>query len=358
MLRVAPLRSLYGIRSSAWLVPLVDDEACLTAEVPDNPFFTFLVNIRNECVYNETMPASTRRCGACSQMSLVMSYWCRNSVASTAVATGVARMRRHCSTVPHNLEHASGSAFWCDVGRQDYMRVLAWQQGMVADRLAAIAGQKAVSHNIPDVFIAVEHDPVYTLGRGAKLHHLNFELDTPPLPIHRVERGGEVTYHGPGQAVVYPVLNLSRHKQDLRWYVTLLEDVIIATLGHWGLPGHRMPTLPGVWVGGAKVAQVGIAASKWHTWHGIAVNVHPDMAHFEHIVPCGISEHPVTSMHRLLAASCAPADTKPPLPTVQQVHEQLQLHFAHKLRVKMLHPDAQQQTALLGGTAEGAGGRA
>ncbi len=233
------------------------------------------------------------------------------------------------------------------------MKVLTWQQAMVAARLAAIAGQKSVSHSHPDVLLAVEHDPVYTLGRGAKLHHLRFELDTPPLPIHRVERGGEVTYHGPGQAVVYPVLNLSRHKQDLRWYVTLLEDVIIATLAHWGLLGHRMPSLPGVWVNNAKVAQVGIAASKWHTCHGIAVNVNPDMTHFHHIVPCGISEHPVTSLHALLEQG-GQHSAEGGLPTVAQVHAELQKQFAHHLDVKLLQASTEEQQALLqGGEGEG-----
>jgi len=265
----------------------------------------------------------------------------RISLPNTAQA---ARPHRRCaSSVSEPLKYVAGTAIWCDIGHQDYMRVLSLQQSMVAQRLAAIAGQKSVAHSLPDVLLAVEHEPVYTLGRGAKLHHLRFELDTPPLPIHRVERGGEVTYHGPGQAVVYPVLNLSRHKQDLRWYVTLLEDVIICTLAKWGQQGHRMPDLPGVWVGGAKVAQVGIAASKWHTCHGIAVNVHPDMAHFRHIVPCGISEHPVTSLHALLQDQHPPA----PPPTVAQVHAELKANFAEKMGVDMLQVSAEDQAALL-----------
>jgi lipoyl(octanoyl) transferase len=118
----------------------------------------------------------------------------------------------------------------------------------------------------------------------------------PPIELHRVERGGEVTYHCPGQLVGYPILNLQRHQPDLHWYLRQLEAVLIEVLGCYGLQGDRIPGLTGVWVEGHKVAAIGVSASRWITMHGFALNVCPDLSGFRRIVPCGIADRPVGSL--------------------------------------------------------------
>lgn len=159
----------------------------------------------------------------------------------------------------------------------------------------------------PDLVLMLEHPHVYTLGRGASESHLKFDpqqqqtsLLPAPVDVHRVERGGKITYHGPGQLVVYPLLDLCRYNKDLHWYVTTIEDVIIDVLAHFGFEAGRAKGYPGVWVGDKKVAQVGMNCNRWYTMHGFAINVAPDMEFFNFIVPCGIFDKDVTSIERLL----------------------------------------------------------
>jgi lipoyl(octanoyl) transferase len=146
------------------------------------------------------------------------------------------------------------------------------------------------------VLILLEHPPVYTLGQGSNSGFLKFEIDKSQYDVHRVERGGEVTYHCPGQLVGYPILNLQRYYKDLHWYLRQLEEVIIRVLAIYGLQGERIPAFTGVWLQGRKVAAIGIKVSRWITMHGFALNVCPDMTGFERIVPCGISDKPVGSL--------------------------------------------------------------
>ncbi len=148
----------------------------------------------------------------------------------------------------------------------------------------------------PDVLWLLEHPPVYTLGTGATLAHLRFDPAQAPAPLYRCDRGGEVTYHAPGQLVGYPVLNLRRHQPDLHWYLRQLEAVLIAVLVHYGLPATRQPGLTGVWVEGRKLAAIGVAAKRWISTHGFALNVCPDLQGFQAIVPCGIRDRPVGSL--------------------------------------------------------------
>lgn len=156
-----------------------------------------------------------------------------------------------------------------------------WQRQLVANYITN-------SEYETDTLILLEHPPVYTLGQGSDPKFLKFDAEANDYELHRVERGGEVTYHAPGQVVGYPILNLKRHRTDLHWYLRQLEEVIILTLAKYGLKGDRIPGMTGVWIGNQKVAAIGIKVSRWVTMHGFALNVCPDMSGFERIVPCGL----------------------------------------------------------------------
>lgn len=181
-------------------------------------------------------------------------------------------------------------------GLVDYAAALAWQQTLVAQRIAA---------EIPDSLVLLEHPPVFTLGRGGDERYL---LDPGQVPVHRVGRGGEVTFHGPGQLVGYPILDLKRHGKDVHRYLRLLEDVLIATLAAWNIAATRRDGLTGVWAGTDKVASIGIGVRRWITFHGFALNVNTDLSYFSAIVPCGLPGVRMTSMQELLKEEL-PLDT-------------------------------------------------
>ena len=163
---------------------------------------------------------------------------------------------------------------------------------------------------VADAVLLLEHPPVFTLGRGATEDNIKFDRSSAASTsgqfpdVHRVERGGEVTYHGPGQLVMYPVINLNRHKRDLHWYMRQCEEVVIRTLADYGIEGTRDPEYTGVWVAGGtrKIAAMGFSVSRWVTMHGLALNVDADLTPFDFIVPCGIDEagRGVTSMREQL----------------------------------------------------------
>jgi lipoyl(octanoyl) transferase len=140
----------------------------------------------------------------------------------------------------------------------------------------------------PDTLLLLEHQPCYTLGRGASTAHLGFDPERPPLPLFRIDRGGEVTHHLPGQLVLYPVLDLQRHGADLHRYLRALEAVVIDVLAALGLAGERCPGLTGVWLEGRKVAAIGVGARRWVSQHGLALNVDCALEGFGRIVPCGL----------------------------------------------------------------------
>jgi lipoyl(octanoyl) transferase len=173
-------------------------------------------------------------------------------------------------------------------GLMPYLDAHRWQRSLLTERIH--------DPSLDDVLILLEHPPVYTLGQGSNSDFLKFEIDKSQYDVHRVERGGEVTYHCPGQLVGYPILNLQRYYKDLHWYLRQLEEVIIRVLAVYGLQGERIPAFTGVWLQGRKVAAIGIKVSRWITMHGFALNVCPDMTGFERIVPCGISDKPVGSL--------------------------------------------------------------
>ncbi|GIL53867.1 hypothetical protein Vafri_9383 [Volvox africanus] len=182
----------------------------------------------------------------------------------------------------------------------DYEQAWAWQRALL-DRAAAVAADGG-PRGCRNAVLLLQHPPVYTLGAGSTTDHLRFTPGTSTIPLHRTERGGEVTYHGPGQLVMYPILDLQALKPDLHWYLRQLEEVVIQALDAVsGIQGERIEGLTGVWVDGAKVAAIGVRAKKWVSYHGLALNVVTDLSPFNRIVPCGIANRPVTSVKRLLA---------------------------------------------------------
>lgn len=164
----------------------------------------------------------------------------------------------------------------------------------------ALVEQRRQSPDLDDILLLVEHPPVYTLGQGSTTDFLKFDPTRSPIPLIRIERGGEVTHHCPGQIVGYPILNLRRHRPDLHWYLRQLEEVMIQAIAPLGLVGERIDGLTGVWVEGRKVAAIGIKVSRWITMHGFALNVCPDLSGFQQIVPCGIGDRPVGSLRDFL----------------------------------------------------------
>ena len=184
-----------------------------------------------------------------------------------------------------------------DVGRASYEPVWRLQHELVRRRKAGTVG---------DVLVLVEHEPVITLGRSADGSNITASPDRLRrlgVEVRRVERGGDVTYHGPGQLVGYPILDLRAHRKDVRWYVRSLEEVLIRSLGDFGIEAERDPENIGVWVDGKKIAAIGARIEKWVTYHGFALNVDPQMSHFDLIVPCGIPDRSATSMAQVSGAS-------------------------------------------------------
>ncbi|WIA14326.1 hypothetical protein OEZ85_002856 [Tetradesmus obliquus] len=183
-----------------------------------------------------------------------------------------------------------------------YDQAWAWQKQRVAELCTAATADRR------DTVFLLQHPPVYTLGAGSSEAHVKFDLQQPPHPLYRTERGGEVTYHGPGQLVMYPILDLTRHQQDLHWYLRGLEEVVVRALTDTsGLQGQRIEGLTGVWVDGHKLAAIGVRARKWVTYHGLALNVATALGPFSHITPCGIADRPVGSVKTALARAAAAA---------------------------------------------------
>jgi lipoyl(octanoyl) transferase len=199
---------------------------------------------------------------------------------------------------------------------------LAWshQRSLVEARIA--------NPDLPDVLLLLEHPPVYTLGTGSDIKFIKFNLDKTDKEVYRIERGGEVTYHCPGQLVGYPILNLRYYRQDLHWYLRQLEEVILQTIAIYGLSGERIAGLTGVWVEGYKIAAIGIKVSRWITYHGFAINVCPDLSGFAEIIPCGIANKPVGSLQQFL-----------PNISLMQVQQDLSRVFASVFGVELFSLD-------------------
>jgi len=174
-----------------------------------------------------------------------------------------------------------------EAGLVPYGEALNRQRQLAEDRIAG-----RLDH---DVLLLLEHPPVVTLGRNSHAAHL---LQPAGIEVFEVERGGDVTFHGPGQLVGYPILDLSAYKRDLHWYLRTLEQALIEALGYLDIPAERNPGYTGVWTRGKKIASIGIHVKQWVTWHGFALNVATDLADFDRIVPCGIPGVVMTSVEK------------------------------------------------------------
>jgi lipoyl(octanoyl) transferase len=188
------------------------------------------------------------------------------------------------------------------------MQLLTTQLGTVPYAIALelqrdVARRRITGEIDEDVLLLLEHLPVVTLGRTAKEAHIVSSperLRARGVEVHEVERGGDVTFHGPGQLVGYPIFDLKRHRQDLHWYLRQVEEALIVALAEVGIEADRHPGYTGVWTQGRKIASIGVHARDWVTWHGFALNVMTDLSYFDLIVPCGIPQVQMTSVAREL----------------------------------------------------------
>ncbi|MBE9227313.1 lipoyl(octanoyl) transferase LipB [Phormidium sp. LEGE 05292] len=216
-----------------------------------------------------------------------------------------------------NIKEKSRFCWLFNQGLVDYKVAWEWQRSLVAARREQA--------DLPDVLILLEHSSVYTLGTGATQEFIKFNLDKSDYQVYRIERGGEVTYHCPGQLVGYPILNLRHYRQDLHWYLRQLEEVLIRVLASYDLPGERLPGYTGVWLSGCKVAAIGVKVSRWITMHGFALNICPDLTGFSRIVPCGIADKPVGSLSQFI-----------PDITVEEVRGKVAIAFAEVFGVPLV----------------------
>jgi lipoate-protein ligase B len=188
----------------------------------------------------------------------------------------------------------NGKGYIIDLGLFDYQKAWDLQRHLWAKRVAG---------ELPDLLLLLEHPHVITLGRRGNRSHLVASaeiLETMNIPLFHIERGGDVTYHGPGQLVAYPILNLKSYGYRVIRYVDQLEEVILRTLKDFGMEGERDSLNRGVWVNGEKIASLGVTIKRWVSFHGLAVNYETDLSYFDLIHPCGLVGGKMTSMEKIL----------------------------------------------------------
>jgi lipoyl(octanoyl) transferase len=208
------------------------------------------------------------------------------------------------------------------LGRVDYAEGLRLQRQLVAQRKAEA---------IPDTLLLLEHPHVYTLGRNAKRKHLlvsDAQLRALGAQLFETDRGGDITYHGPGQLVGYPIFDLAKHRRDIAWFMRSLEEVFIRVASDFGIEAGRLAGAPGVWVGNDKLVAMGVHVSRWVTSHGFAFNVSTDLRYFDWIVPCGLRGKGVTSLEKLLGRPVAMEAA------IERVVEHFGLVFALEMEVE------------------------
>ena len=179
-----------------------------------------------------------------------------------------------------------------DLGRMDYKPSWDFQKNFHQD---VFSGRET------DTLILVEHEPVYTLGKNANKEHL-LDKSNSRVKVYNVERGGDITFHGPGQLVGYPILNLNNFKKNISWFMRTLENILIECLNTYNIDAYQKKGLTGVWVNDEKIGAQGVKISRWVTMHGFSLNINTDLSFFDMIVPCGIANCKVTSMEKLLGA--------------------------------------------------------
>ena len=210
------------------------------------------------------------------------------------------------------------------LGRVDYAEGLRLQRELVAQRKAEAT---------PDTLLLLEHPHVYTLGRNAKREHLlvsDEQLRALGAQLFETDRGGDITYHGPGQLVGYPIFDLTKHRRDIAWFMRSLEEVFIGVARDFGVEAGRPAGAPGVWVGNDKLVAMGVHVSRWVTSHGFAFNVSTDLRYFDWIVPCGLRGKGVTSLEKLLGRPVAMEAA------IARVVEHFALVFALDMEVEKL----------------------
>ena len=183
---------------------------------------------------------------------------------------------------------------YCDLGLVDYKEAWDLQKKIFELRRG---------NQIPDTFFMLQHPHTYTLGKVADKSNLlssEEQLKDAGVSVYEIDRGGDITYHGPGQIVGYPIISLSGWKEDTHLYLRSLEEIIIQTLSSYGIESGRNPKYTGVWIGDRKIAAIGIKVSRWITMHGFAFNINTDLSFFNGIIPCGIKEKEVTSLQKEL----------------------------------------------------------
>jgi lipoyl(octanoyl) transferase len=217
-----------------------------------------------------------------------------------------------------------------DLGTFPYVAACDLQRRVVQARKAGL---------VPDVLLFCEHPHAVTLGRNGKMEHLRAgerQLAEMKVEFHPTDRGGDITYHGPGQVVGYPIVDMAEHRRDIRWYVQQLEEAMIRTSADFGVAAKRVCGQHGAWIdtpsGEEKLGALGVHLSRWVTSHGFAYNVSTDLRYFDLIVPCGIAEKRVTSLERALGRSVE----------IEKVRERLGAHFAElfSLQLVPLSPQA------------------
>lgn len=194
------------------------------------------------------------------------------------------------------------------------------QDQRIAPKLARNRERGAPKAPLHDVLLFTEHPPVYTLGKSARDEHLLIDdqkLERIGARVVRIDRGGDITFHGPGQVVGYPILDLDHHFTDIHRYLRTLEETVIGVCGDFGVTAGRIDGLTGVWVEDRKICAFGVRCSRWVTMHGFALNVSTDLSYFDHIVPCGIRDKHVTTLARELGRDVE----------IRQVHDSIVTHF-------------------------------
>lgn len=242
-------------------------------------------------------------------------------------------MRVHESSCPNNgyLSSMKRSIELFDLGLRPYREVWDIQkriQAELIDQKRRRRDDLPVENPMTDQFLFTEHPHVYTLGKSGESTHLLKtieELSTIDAEYIEIDRGGDITYHGPGQIVGYPILDLDFHFTDIHKYLRYLEEVIIRTCDDFGIKAGRKEGLTGVWVEDEKICAMGIRCSRWVTMHGFALNVQTDLSYFDHIVPCGIKNKSVTSISMLLNGPVELSDVKKSITT----------HFENVFDIKM-----------------------